>query len=76
VENRFLRRAPAFRAIADGVNPHRALVTESALTRWKRHGAPIATWTVNDASEVRRLSELGVDSIISDRPGAILEALR
>ena len=70
-----LGRAPAFRAIADGVNPHRKLVTSAAMWRWKRHGAPIATWTVNDGAEARHLAELGVDSIISDTPAVILNAL-
>jgi glycerophosphoryl diester phosphodiesterase len=68
-------RGAAFRAVADGLNPHRTLVTSAALWRWKRHGAPIATWTVNDEQEARHLAELGVDTIISDRPGAIFAAL-
>ena len=72
---RFLRGAPAFRSVADGVNPHHALVQASAMTRWKRHGAPIATWTVNEPDEARRVAELGVDTIISDKPGEILRAL-
>lgn len=71
-----LARVPAFRAVADGVNPHRKLVTSAAVWRWKRHGAPIATWTVNDSHEARHLAEAGVDSIISDKPGEILQALQ
>jgi glycerophosphoryl diester phosphodiesterase len=70
-----LGRAPAFRAVADGVNPHRKLVTSAAVWRWKRYGAPIATWTVNDGAEACHLAELGVDTVISDTPGAILKAL-
>ncbi len=70
-----LGRAPAFRAVADGVNPHQKLVTSAALWRWKRFGAPVATWTVNDEHAARHLAELGVDTIISDEPGAILKAL-
>ncbi|HTQ07163.1 MAG TPA: glycerophosphodiester phosphodiesterase [Polyangiaceae bacterium] len=76
LDGRVLRRAPAFRAIADGVNPHRGLVTSAAMWRWKRHGAPVATWTVNDEREARHVAELGVDTIISDKPGEILKALR
>jgi len=64
-----------FRFLADGVNPHRELVTGEAMASWKRAGALVATWTVNDESEARRLAALGVDSIISDEPGKILAAL-
>jgi glycerophosphoryl diester phosphodiesterase len=74
-DDRFTRRAPAFRLVADGVNPHRELVAGLAMTRWKRHGAPIATWTVNEPDEARRVAALGVDTIISDKPGEILRAL-
>lgn len=73
---RVLRRAPLFRELgASGVHPHRALVTADALARWKRRGAFVNTWTVNAEDEARKLAELGVDAIISDRPGAILAAL-
>ena len=73
--NPFLRRAPGFRLLADGVNPHHELVTDEAMARWKRAGAPVATWTVNDPAEARRVAGLGVDAVISDHPGAILQAL-
>ncbi len=74
-DGRFTRRAPAFRLVADGVNPQRELVVGRAMTRWKRGGAPIATWTVNEPDEARRVAALGVDTIISDRPGEILRAV-
>ena len=73
---RVLRAAPLFRAFgADGVNPNARLVTGASLARWKRQPAPVSTWTVNDEPEARRVASLGVDAIISDRPGAILSAL-
>jgi glycerophosphoryl diester phosphodiesterase len=75
VEQRALRRAPGLRLLADGVNPHHDLVTPLAVARWQRAGAPIATWTVNDPAEAVRVATLGVDTIISDQPGAILAAL-
>lgn len=75
-DRRLLRRAPLFRELgASGVHPHRALVTQAALSRWRARGAFVNTWTVNAEDEARRLSALGVDAIISDRPGAILAAL-
>ncbi len=71
----FVRRAPGFRLLGDGVNPHHELVTVEAVARWQRAGAVLATWTVNDPAEACRVAELGIDSIISDEPGAILRAV-
>jgi len=73
--SRTLRRAPGWRLVADGVNPHHDLVTEESMSRWKRAGATIATWTVNDPAEAKRVAGLGVDAVISDEPGQILTAL-
>jgi glycerophosphoryl diester phosphodiesterase len=73
---RVVKNAPFFRLIgSDGVHPEWPLVTPSSLARWKRGPSVVNTWTVNDAAEALRLAELGVDAIISDRPGVILEAL-
>jgi glycerophosphoryl diester phosphodiesterase len=72
---RILKRAPFFRALgADGVHPEHALVTSEALSRWKHRPAIVNAWTVNAASEARRVADLGVDGIVSDHPGAILDA--
>ena len=40
-----------------------------------RAGSHIHVWTVNDADEMRRLLELGVDGIITDRPDILNEVL-
>lgn len=75
-KQRILRSAPLYRLFgSDGVHPEWPLVTARALARWKRGAAVVNAWTVNDGAEARRLADLGVDAIISDRPGAILEAL-
>lgn len=47
-----------------------------ALERYRARGLRIGVWTVNDAREARDLVALGVASIITDRPGEILTALR
>jgi glycerophosphoryl diester phosphodiesterase len=73
--SRFLRRAPGWRLFAHGVNPRAALVTAERMANWRRQGALVSTWTVNDPVEAARLAELGVDAIISDEPGKILRAL-
>jgi glycerophosphoryl diester phosphodiesterase len=52
----------------DGLHPRHTIVTP-AYVRWaKERGYSITAWTVNDLHEMRRLIELGVDGIITDRP--------
>jgi glycerophosphoryl diester phosphodiesterase len=43
--------------------------------RYLRRGLRVGAWTVNDLAEARRLVGLGIATIITDTPGAILAAL-
>lgn len=61
---------------ARAVHPEHALVTEQRMAAWRSRAALVGVWTVNDENRARELARLGVDYIISDRPGAILGALR
>jgi glycerophosphoryl diester phosphodiesterase len=73
---RVLRSTPFARALgADGVNPQSLLVNARSMARWRSSGGPVSTWTVNHEDEAQRVAALGVDAIISDRPGAVLKAL-
>lgn len=73
---RVLRRAPGFRLLgARAVHPENVLCTPSEVARHRRAGAIVNVWTVNDPARARELADLGVDAIISDVPGRILEAL-
>ncbi len=73
---RAFRDGNLFRVLgAVGVHPERVLVTPERVATWRRAGALIHTWTVNDPIEAERLSRTGVDGIISDNPARILEAL-
>lgn len=40
-----------------------------------RRGIHVHVWTVNERDEVRRLRDLGVDALITDRPDAVLDVL-
>lgn len=49
------------------------LVTEQSLSAAHQVGLEMHVWTVNDRAEMKRLFELGVDGIMSDFPGRLLD---
>lgn len=50
------------------------LVTEATLAAAHRFDLEMHVWTINEPDEIRRLLDLGVDGIMSDFPGRLLEA--
>ncbi len=42
----------------------------------RRHNMAIIYWTINEEAEMRKLIELGVDGIITDRPDLLKEVLK
>lgn len=45
------------------------------VTRLLERGTPVYVWTVNEPADVDLMLTLGVEGIISDRPGAVLDHL-
>jgi len=69
--------APAGRALQippahEGIE----LVTAASIGAAHRRGLEIHVWTINDAAEIDRLLDLGVDGVMSDLPGLITAAIR
>jgi glycerophosphoryl diester phosphodiesterase len=64
-------RPPLVRAL----HLERTQTQPSALARYVRRGLRLGVWTVNDEGEARELVRQGVETIITDAPGAILAAL-
>jgi glycerophosphoryl diester phosphodiesterase len=60
---------------ARAVHPEHVLVTPPRMAAWRSRQALVGVWTVNDDARAQELSKLGVDYLISDRPGAILQAI-
>ena len=56
-------------------HPHHSQVTEQSVAREKAAGRRIHVWTVNDPRHATGLAQLGVDALITNRPGEILDAL-
>lgn len=50
------------------------LVDERFVATCHQRGLPVHVWTIDDADEMRRLLDLGVDGIMTDRP-AVLKAV-
>jgi glycerophosphoryl diester phosphodiesterase len=58
-----------------GLNIAKDRVTSKLVDRCHRHGIPVGVYTVNKPSQMRRLIEMGVDSIFTDRPDRLIEVL-
>ncbi len=55
--------------------PHQDLVEPELIRKIKGAGKKVIVWTVNDADEMRRLSDIGVDGIISDDTSLLCRTL-
>lgn len=52
----------------DIYSPEYRLVTPELISYCHKNGMKVIPWTVNDAEQIRKLKEMGVDGIISDYP--------
>jgi len=52
------------------------LVDRSMLQAARRSGLPLHVWTVDEPMAMGRLLDLGVDGIMTDRPGVLRDVLR
>jgi glycerophosphoryl diester phosphodiesterase len=52
------------------------LVTPESVAGARRAGLLMHVWTINDPAEMRHLLDLGVDGLMSDFPGLLLEVAR
>ena len=51
------------------------IVNEQVLGRAHRRGVQVHVWTVDDADEMHRLLDLGVDGLMTDRPQILKDVL-
>ncbi len=78
-----LRSRAAVAAVARGVDclqvPERqgrvTVVDRRTVEAAHEHGLQVHVWTVNDPADMRRLLDLGVDGIVTDRADLLREVL-
>ncbi len=69
---RLLRR---LRIPYDALHPHHSLVDARTIARARERGQRVNVWTVNEAEEMRRMCDLGVDGIITNYPDVLGDVL-
>ena len=52
------------------------LVTERFVARAHKRGLQVHLWTIDDADEMNRLLDLGVDGIMTDQPEVLKDVLQ
>lgn len=60
----------------DALHPHHLAVTEALVGEAHALGIEVGTWTVDDPGLALDLCRAGVDTLISNRPDLVIEALR
>jgi glycerophosphoryl diester phosphodiesterase len=73
VRTRELYRLPLWSLAA--VHPEAKLVDGPALRTWRQRGLRVNAWTVDNPSEIAAMAALGVEAIITNRPGAVRRQL-
>ncbi len=55
----------------DARHPQHVMIDAAFVRRVHARGQKVNTWTVNDEADMRRMIELGVDSIMTNRPDVL-----
>jgi glycerophosphoryl diester phosphodiesterase len=61
---------------APAIHPHWQVVSEAWLSPWRRAGALVVVWTVNDPRQASLLAAQGVRAIITDDVVRVLDGLK
>ena len=62
-------------SMAQGLHPELKMVDAAYVAQAKRLSAPVRVWTVDEEADMRRLIDLGVDSIITNYPDRLAAVL-
>jgi glycerophosphoryl diester phosphodiesterase len=61
--------------LVQAIHVERTQTSPAAIAAFHARGLRVGVWTVNDPREARDLARLGVDTLITDQPAAIVAAL-
>jgi len=56
-------------------NPFHRLVSRGSVRAWHEHGVKVCAWTVDDPGRLARLTEWGIDAIISNNVAAAVASV-
>lgn len=60
----------------DGINLNAKIVNEELMQKAQQSGIQVLSWTIDDPAEAKRLAQLGVSAITTNKPDLIRESLR
>ncbi len=60
----------------EALHPRYDMVDEAYMTWARQKGFQVSVWTVNEAPDMSRMLDLGVDGIITDRPDVLAQMLQ
>jgi glycerophosphoryl diester phosphodiesterase len=60
----------------EALHPDHRITDEGLVARCRAEGLKVRCWTVNAPQDVRRMTDLGVDAIVSDFPARVREMTR
>lgn len=60
----------------EALHPDHRITDEALVARCRAEGLKVRCWTVNEPQDVRRMTDLGVDAIVSDFPARVREMTR
>ena len=70
------KRLPEVKALGlEGVNLQYGIIDQEVVTEAHNLGLEVLAWTVDDPTEARRLIDLGVTKITTNRPGWLREQI-
>lgn len=75
IRERQISKVGHWLAAADGDHPHYTMVDEAYMAWARQRGYRVHVWTVDDPTEARRLADLGVHAVITNKPKLIRESL-
>ncbi len=75
IRDRGLLKYSYFLTSADADHPHYSLVDKKYMTWAQQRGCRVVVWTVDEPAEARRLADLDVDGIITNKPAFLRAAL-